>query len=1538
MRGAEALLGKGGTWIRTALYAVGLPVTFAAAAAMGIALHLSTPPARRIAARLISNVLTGALQGRFVVQAINGLDLWGIDGAALTVDDPAGRRVLEVYGLRARTSLAPVMLDVLRGAGAIDVVVSSARIERAVVMVEQSSDGSPTLFEAFMPRPRSAPSSALAVRVWLPDAAIQSGRVHGRVSPLPALDVEVAGVSGSVLAGSARSEVRVRRFSINVRGPRSETARGTAETIVQIPSLAGASLGVWGTFDGHVGDVQVAIRAGLDGKKLTITSDLPRGDAAAVRALFPAFPISDPISLHLDASGTLPDVRTTGRATVGDGTVDWNGDVSLSGFGKAELLLDAKGIDLRSFETTLPPSKLDASATVTVNGGPDDSFSGTLSLRSSPFELRGTPVPPATVNARFAASSASGSVVFEGGPNLQSKADVAIVVGEGEKNAAMDVDWTARVPDMAKSPWLSAVGRGAASVHAKGRFVEGTLDARVEATVDGFSRGDISLDHASFSGTLGGPVDDLVVRGALAGRGLAAGSARFPSVEARVAGPIGRRVEWSTSFAGEGTVKVDIAGRLERNATGVTLSDLGLRASSGDVSVTGKARSLRFEGQGVALDGIVIDEAGSPIRGSLRLAPGKVGVRAQAERVDLGRLVSTWIPQKNVAGRVSFDVDATLGTSSDSGHVSARVEDGSVLGLSGVTGQVEATLDGRRFSGVAKLGANELGSFEVTATNARLAGDVLKTASWARATGKVLLQGEVNIEKAKERFSWLPEVLKNVAGTVHGTVDISRDQAETGKTTEPTIDVQAWTDGLKVGPPSGQWQSTGLELLVRARLDGATELAQATAGIVDAADKEHPFCALTVIGDLSKSDVLSRPERFLSALPDLPLNASFALSKRPVESFPEPLRPPIRGEVEAVGTMTGTWRSPLFALHARGQGVRLAGGGFDLPVDADLGATYDASRAVVRLKLRPKGGGLLDLSSEIRVPLAALVAGGEDLGKAWEAGGSARLSDFPVASLPFRPDRQIEGTLTGTLALSGLNRDPRVSGEMKLEGVRVEGAQFPHGNIGLTIEKGKASLTANLDQTDGGLSVRGNASVDWASGLVPGINPNRPMDASLIARNLKGSALSPALEGIFSYFDGTIDGGFNVRQDPKGSGVVRTVDGAMTLRDGVFQIPEVGQQFHDARANVIARGDGTVDITELSASGTSGRLMGSGKIVLRGFDFESAAGQLLVAENEALPLTLEGVSFGNAWGTLNLSAKRAAERTIQVDIGVPTFHTEMPESSTRNVQDLADNRKIQVGRIVADDKLMPILLGQPQDVRPADALAWHIVMNLGREVSFRRGSQLEISVSGSPVIDLTDQVKFSGSVDLTGGWIEVIGKRFEIEYGAAAFDDDDPSDPTLAVTAKWEAPDGTRIHAEFVGPLRSTSPTFWAEPARSQREILAILLSGSADQETGSTAVGIAGGVATADVNKVLSSVLPFDVTTRVDTSVARNPTPEVAVQLSSKVSAEVSYRTKTPMPGEKADRVLLTIDWRFHPAWSLATTLGDQGSSVMDLLWQYRY
>jgi hypothetical protein len=61
-------------------------------------------------------------------------------------------------------------------------------------------------------------------------------------------------------------------------------------------------------------------------------------------------------------------------------------------------------------------------------------------------------------------------------------------------------------------------------------------------------------------------------------------------------------------------------------------------------------------------------------------------------------------------------------------------------------------------------------------------------------------------------------------------------------------------------------------------------------------------------------------------------------------------------------------------------------------------------------------------------------------------------------------------------------------------------------------------------------------------------------------------------------------------------------------------------------------------------------------------------------------------------------------------------------------------------------------------------------------------------------------------------------------------------------------------------------------------------------------------------------------------------------VQIARDISVQLGYVIGTPPPGTNSDKTLLTLDWRFKRNWSMEATFGDQGSSIMDFVWRYRY
>ena len=244
-------------------------------------------------------------------------------------------------------------------------------------------------------------------------------------------------------------------------------------------------------------------------------------------------------------------------------------------------------------------------------------------------------------------------------------------------------------------------------------------------------------------------------------------------------------------------------------------------------------------------------------------------------------------------------------------------------------------------------------------------------------------------------------------------------------------------------------------------------------------------------------------------------------------------------------------------------------------------------------------------------------------------------------------------------------------------------------------------------------------------------------------------------------------------------------------------------------------------------------------------------------------------------------------------------------------------------------------------------------IHLGNEVHVTRGTDLDVRVQGDPIVTIAEDVSMTGQLRLSGQ-INVQGKPFTVDKGTVTFTGDDPSNPQVVLTAEWTAQDQTRVYADFVGPLKTGKVTLRSDPALpgGQNDILALLLFGTTETAPGmqgtSAAAGgaaVAGGVAAQPINKALSGVnkaldrigLAGGISANVNTSTA-NPRPEVEVQIARDISLQVGWVIGTRAPGTNPDTTLATLSWRFLRRWSLATTVGDAGTSIVDLIWQHRY
>jgi autotransporter translocation and assembly factor TamB len=295
---------------------------------------------------------------------------------------------------------------------------------------------------------------------------------------------------------------------------------------------------------------------------------------------------------------------------------------------------------------------------------------------------------------------------------------------------------------------------------------------------------------------------------------------------------------------------------------------------------------------------------------------------------------------------------------------------------------------------------------------------------------------------------------------------------------------------------------------------------------------------------------------------------------------------------------------------------------------------------------------------------------------------------------------------------------------------------------------------------------------------------------------------------------------------------------------------------------------------------------------------------------------------------------------------------QLPLASAHAPKDRPRLENVRVGVVSAGDFRPLALDAHDADESTRTSAKGHDVelsVRLGDDVEIRRSSMLSATLEGQPTVSLQNGVSVGGQIRLRSGALQVQGKKFEIESGTVSFVGPDPTNPLVVVTAGWTAADGTRVLAEFSGLLRTGKVTLRSEPARSNDELLALILFGSADDTSGARygdtpnaaaarAGSAAGTLATQGLSQGLDELTGLEISTKIDTSSEAVARPEVAVQLARTISLQIALVLGTPPPGANPDKTFATIAWRFLQQWSLQTTFGDQGSSFADVMWQFRY
>jgi translocation and assembly module TamB len=910
------------------------------------------------------------------------------------------------------------------------------------------------------------------------------------------------------------------------------------------------------------------------------------------------------------------------------------------------------------------------------------------------------------------------------------------------------------------------------------------------------------------------------------------------------------------------------------------------------------------------------------------------------------------------AGTLAIDASVRAGRAEDRGRLTldlAHVDTGPTRNLSA---HVQGSLEGRTLEATAHLEASGAGSLDVHASRVLLGGpELLSTTSWMRAKGAVEVDARIDLARAVSLLPAGRVPFTDAAGTVHLEAHLQRDDAGTAA---PALTLEVTTDRLALSPgfqvtreidgvlvhPAPPWRLAGVDFAVDASVSGASG---ATHLSVKARDAHGPLAQLDAECPRPPFGAVFGGGALLRELRTVPFDLHLSVPKRGLGTLPPILTQPyVSGLLDADVEVRGPVAAPTVDFAATIDRGRVSGA-LSRPITVDVRGKYDGARATASMRARSRDKEVLDVEGTFDGALAALLDGrGAEI--PWTASATAHADRFPLGSVAMLDDKGIVGDLSGDVKLEDLHRNGRVDLALTVDGLAVGSVAYKEAHLKAKADGHVLDASVRVDQGDGFLQATAHGAQIWGAAVAPALDPSQPLQATLSSKNFRIAGALPFVASALDELDGRLDSDAHLELDPR----ARTAKGSGTLhlRRGTVEAVAGGGELHDMSADVTVAPDGTITLQKLTASGVTGRLEASGVAHLKGTSLQSAHAVVNIPAGAAVPVTAGGVEVGSVDGQLEATVgPTSSGRAVQVKVAVPRLDVRLPEGSTTNPQALGPmDARIRIGAHRGDPArfvLLPLDPSRAKTPAAGDTPPLLDVQTHFTRVHVVRGMQLAVDLTGQIDAAAGATTRVTGQIRLQrGGTLAVQGRTFVVESGTVTFVGADPSNPQVVVTADWASPDGTVVTATFVGPLKTGKVTLASEPQLPRDEIVQLLLFGSADgrqaqtpsSTTENSAIATAGGEAAQPLNHMLDQLGLGAVTANIDSSDAANPKPEVEVQIARDISLQLAVVLGQPPPGVNPDVTLLTLDWRFLSKWSLATTVGNAGSTIFELLWQKRY
>ncbi len=653
-----------------------------------------------------------------------------------------------------------------------------------------------------------------------------------------------------------------------------------------------------------------------------------------------------------------------------------------------------------------------------------------------------------------------------------------------------------------------------------------------------------------------------------------------------------------------------------------------------------------------------------------------------------------------------------------------------------------------------------------------------------------------------------------------------------------------------------------------------------------------------------------------------PIEAQVTLTRLDLGRFPFQqlgMSPPVSaGIVDGSVKLHGTLHQPTLDVNIEGH--QLASGKIDkIDLFASLG--YADKRATVKVDGSLRGAPILRVRGEAPIDVQRV------------------LDHEPYLTTPVRVDvdvpgfnlvrvqdlvPRIVGKLDAHAEVRGTMAKPTATLKLAIAALNLGEMKYDKFEANAAYDGKAATAKIDAHEVKGG-TLAGNATIP--------VDAQQPLVAALRANGFYIDVENVGLTNP-RLFKGTLNAGI----DAHGPRANPTVQGFLKLDDGQLALAADARIYNKIKVDV-AMQNGVITLKDAEAKVQDGSVKASGQAKLAGLKPQSVD---LRADAHKFPIPTG--TFG-AW--LDATVSVHGQQTPDGMSGVVTV-----EKGTVNLPKLAAGRRLQSTGPLEDVKFVDAK-AKREAAKRAEAEQEPAAAELIAKIPgpfHVRSKELSTDLYGNLGIAIVGPVtRITGQVHTEGGWLELLGRRYNIERVRVGFGGEAEPDPELDVRLTRQLTD-TMLVIEVHGTAKKPTLQLTSDPPiYDQSEVIAAILSGDPatqrvdDRSLDQKVTGAVSGLLVGKIKDQIAPNLPIDVI-KVDTGTEgatgfSDTRLEVGKYITDSIYVSYVHQFGSTFVGtQRFNANEANLEWRFRKRFAVDMAFGDAAVGRVNLFWTVRY